>query len=798
MYSFPTINFWHILIISSVLFLQSCGGGGGSTQQGASPSQSQQLVSEPPPLVSEPSQLVSEPPPVVSEPQLFIAGGGVKGPLAFAKVELYALDMRFDTLYQPDKPLAAATTDAYAKISGLPIPRNVAPPYVLVIDGTNAIDRNTGQAPVISKLVTIITSETLRTGKPVYATPYTTLAYQMMRLDPHGDGLLATYYNDISLSAVALKRVDPVIDFKWQQDSPANSVNTDRFSVRWTGLIKPEYSGDHTFYTSTDDGVRLWVDGKLIIDGWVNQSEKEYSGTINLSAGRKYFIIMEYYDDKGRARAKLSWSEPGATKRVIPKANLYSLNSRSTSTTSLYVTDAIEKYNQEIIQAASFGLSSQVNIFTTPPIITGETITVEQQQLVVNYRAAIEAMSSLLYDMSLASQNITADAMLKKLALDIYNDGKINGQPGGIDTQIISRDPMTVDIANTPYMVQDIVSLLDEERALTGNSSNVVFMKESVTVDLRTIYIPPKPAPSVVTEKLSFAAPSNTYFNSGISNIRNGSSVLRADFESLALGPYKESDLRSDFRVGAGGYNDTVHGPDYNSTDIVNDPAGTGRNKVLRVLHRKGQGGMGATGGGFRFRVDLPPAEEYYFAYDFYVEPDWWWQPLQHKMPGLINGTLLEASHAETRPTAEGLIAFTGMMQSHSQSAFGRGDGSLAGYTYDKDRVMAYDWLNTVDPVSEAVSGQYLIPRGRWIKIEQYMKVNTGGQKNGILKIWVDGLLVSDQPHRWRDAASKRLIDGIYMYSYYGGNPSDQRNKSPKDQYQYYDNFIVSDSPITH
>jgi len=138
------------------------------------------------------------------------------------------------------------------------------------------------------------------------------------------------------------------------------------------------------------------------------------------------------------------------------------------------------------------------------------------------------------------------------------------------------------------------------------------------------------------------------------------------------------------------------------------------------------------------------------------------------------------------------------MMQSHSQSAFGRGDGSLAGYIYDKDRVMAYDWLNTVDPVSEAVSGQYLIPRGRWIKIEQYMKVNTGGQRNGLLKVWVDGVLLSDQPHRWRDAASKRLIDGIYMYSYYGGNPSDPRNKSPKDQYQYYDNFIVSNLPITH
>jgi len=78
------------------------------------------------------------------------------------------------------------------------------------------------------------------------------------------------------------------------------------------------------------------------------------------------------------------------------------------------------------------------------------------------------------------------------------------------------------------------------------------------------------------------------------------------------------------------------------------------------------------------------------------------------------------------------------------------------------------------------------------------MKVNTSGQKNGKLKVWIDGVLMSDQDHRWRDASSTRLIDGIFMTSFYGGNPSDPRNQSPKDQYQYYDNFIVSTSPITH
>ncbi|MBL4852255.1 MAG: hypothetical protein JKY90_08255 [Gammaproteobacteria bacterium] len=66
------------------------------------------------------------------------------------------------------------------------------------------------------------------------------------------------------------------------------------------------------------------------------------------------------------------------------------------------------------------------------------------------------------------------------------------------------------------------------------------------------------------------------------------------------------------------------------------------------------------------------------------------------------------------------------------------------------------------------------------------------------MMMWADGELIYDHNHNWRDAASTRLWDGIYMYSYYGGNPNDPRNRPPADQYHYYDNFIVSGSPITH
>ena len=87
--------------------------------------------------------------------------------------------------------------------------------------------------------------------------------------------------------------------------------------------------------------------------------------------------------------------------------------------------------------------------------------------------------------------------------------------------------------------------------------------------------------------------------------------VLYVNFNDRALGLYKRGDLETDFQVGQEGYHDTVHGPDWNSTFIVNDPAGnTGRGRVLEVKHFAGKAGSGNTAGGMRFRADFPAADE--------------------------------------------------------------------------------------------------------------------------------------------------------------------------------------------
>src|SRR5438045_505562 len=87
-----------------------------------------------------------------------------------------------------------------------------------------------------------------------------------------GTGLTGKYYGDMSLTTYRLTRTDAAVNFDWGGGSPDPSITADLFSARWTGMVVPRYAETYTFYTTTDDGVRLWIDGQLIIDKWVDQA----------------------------------------------------------------------------------------------------------------------------------------------------------------------------------------------------------------------------------------------------------------------------------------------------------------------------------------------------------------------------------------------------------------------------------------------------------------------------------------------------------------------------------------------
>jgi len=98
-----------------------------------------------------------------------------------------------------------------------------------------------------------------------------------------------------------------------------NQATKQNFSLRWTARLTPDATGKYTFHTITDDGVRLWIDHKLLIDDWTSHAPTENSADIQLRAGEPVELKMEYFQGVGGASAELHWSRPGGEKGPIER-----------------------------------------------------------------------------------------------------------------------------------------------------------------------------------------------------------------------------------------------------------------------------------------------------------------------------------------------------------------------------------------------------------------------------------------------------------------------------------------------
>jgi putative alpha-1,2-mannosidase len=125
---------------------------------------------------------------------------------------------------------------------------------------------------------------------------------------PGGQGLEGEYFNNIKLKGEpALVRCDKQINFDWGGGSPAKEVNPDHFSVRWSGKLVPFVTRTYKLAVTSDDGIRLYLDGELLIDGWHDRSATTDTVSLNLKARQQYDIKIEYYERGGNACARLSW-----------------------------------------------------------------------------------------------------------------------------------------------------------------------------------------------------------------------------------------------------------------------------------------------------------------------------------------------------------------------------------------------------------------------------------------------------------------------------------------------------------
>ncbi|UNK58381.1 glycoside hydrolase family 3 C-terminal domain-containing protein [Pseudoxanthomonas daejeonensis] len=158
------------------------------------------------------------------------------------------------------------------------------------------------------------------------ATPLVEAQYLRPSPGANERGLRGEYFRNRDLSGTpALVRVDPVIGFSWDRGSPTDNlmargeagpdeaIPADNFSIRWSGQLLPPVSGSYELEAAANDGVRVYLDGKRVIDRW-QQADRltASSATVQLEAGRAYDLKLEYQEGERDAGVRLAWRMPGA------------------------------------------------------------------------------------------------------------------------------------------------------------------------------------------------------------------------------------------------------------------------------------------------------------------------------------------------------------------------------------------------------------------------------------------------------------------------------------------------------
>ncbi len=125
-----------------------------------------------------------------------------------------------------------------------------------------------------------------------------------------GDGLLGMYYQGHNFEQFRHRQVDGTIDFYRRHQPPAEGVPAEDFSTRWTGWLRVPTSGHYVLYLTVDDGARLWLDGRLLLDEWRGQSISLYTLNLDLQAGRAYALRLDYCQYGADSYAQLAWVRP--------------------------------------------------------------------------------------------------------------------------------------------------------------------------------------------------------------------------------------------------------------------------------------------------------------------------------------------------------------------------------------------------------------------------------------------------------------------------------------------------------
>ncbi len=135
-------------------------------------------------------------------------------------------------------------------------------------------------------------------------------------------GLVAEFYHGTNFERKLGQGIHPRIDWAWHGAAPAPGLPADKFSIRWTGWLKAPRPGRYILTLRSDDGSRLWLDGKLVIDQWLRQSVTSKRAEVELS-DKLHAIKIEYFEDTGDAFMSFLWAGTVFPEQVVPAQALF-------------------------------------------------------------------------------------------------------------------------------------------------------------------------------------------------------------------------------------------------------------------------------------------------------------------------------------------------------------------------------------------------------------------------------------------------------------------------------------------
>ena len=273
------------------------------------------------------------------------------------------------------------------------------------------------------------------------------------------NGLFAEYFDGIEFNDLKERRIDSKIEFDWKSGPPYPDINTGSFSVRWTGFIVPDISGNYDFEIESEGGARLWIKGKTVIDLVADDPDHlpKNKKTIKLIKNHIYDITLEYiyvskvfYKRRSKTTkkpmVKLYWKKPRQkNKEIIPKSELHPSDIYLDSIHKEILPDSwlvltIPEY-MEIYQAGTVAEDSQsdftISAKTTRVTLKGENLDLFNDKLretVVFAQSQLLEMAEVPISTHVSGDSITLDCKIDNLSegqlMVVSGKNVVNGEDG--------------------------------------------------------------------------------------------------------------------------------------------------------------------------------------------------------------------------------------------------------------------------------------------------------------------------------------------------------------------------------